>query len=99
MIKKLFCGVLALAMMASVVATAAEPVGIEVRMRNAIGRLGVVDAKPTVKTEADGSMVVSFQAEKEGTYVLVYTSGPKKGKTAGSVSVAKPGPVTTKIKS
>jgi hypothetical protein len=95
---KLFCGILALMMMASVVATAAEPVGIEVRMRNSIGRLGLVDAKPTVKTEADGSMAVSFQASKEGTYYLVYTTGPKKGKNAATVNVAKPGPVTTKIK-
>ena len=96
---KLFCGILALVMMASVVVgTAAEPVGIEVRMRNSIGLLGLVDAKPTVKTEANGSMVVSFQASKEGTYYLVYTTGPKKGKNAASVNVAKPGPVTTKIK-
>ena len=96
--KKLFCCVLALVLMTGLVASAAEPVGIEVRMRNSIGRLGVIDTKPTVKTEADGSMVVSFQAAKEGTYVLVYTSGPKKGKTATRINVSKPGPVTTKIK-
>lgn len=98
MIKNVFCGVLALIMMASVVATAAEPAGIEVSMRNSIGRMSVVNAHPTVKTEADGSMVVSFQAEKDGMYYLVYTSGPKKGKTATSIQVQKPGPVTTKIK-
>ena len=99
MIKKLLGGVLALVMMTGVLATAAEPVGIEVRMRNSIGRLGVVGAKATVKTEADGSMVVSFQAPKEGTYYLVYSSGPKKGKNATTINVSKPGPVTTKIKS
>ena len=98
MITKLFCGVLAFVMMASVVATAAEPVGIEVRKRNAIGRLGMVNVQPSVKTEADGTMVVSFQAAEEGTYVLVYTSGPKKGKTAIRLNVAKPGPVTARIK-
>jgi 5-hydroxyisourate hydrolase-like protein (transthyretin family) len=95
---KLFCGILALMMMASLVATGAEPAGIEVRMRNSIGRLGLVDPKATVKTEADGRTVVSFQASKEGTYYLVYTTGPKKGKNATTVNVAKPGPVTTKIK-
>ena len=99
MIKKLFGGVLALVMITSVLATAAEPIGIEVRMRNSIGRLGVVDAKATVKAERDGSILVSFQAPKEGTYYLVYTSGPKKGKNATSINVAKPGPVTTRIKS
>jgi len=98
MIKKLLCGVLAAVMMASVVATAAEPAGFEVRMRNSIGRLGLVDAKPTVKTEADGSMVVSFQASKEGTYYLVYTTGPKKGKNAATVNAPKAGPITTRIK-
>jgi hypothetical protein len=99
MFKKLLGGVLALVMVSGLVAKAAEPAGIEVRMRNSIGRMGLVSAHPTVKTEADGSMVVSFQAEKDGTYYLVYTSGPKKGKTATSVNVSKAGPVTTKIKS
>lgn len=98
MIKKLFCGVLAVALMASVVAKAAEPAAFEVQMRNSIGRMSVVNTHPSVKTEADGSMVVSFQAEKDGMYYLVYTSGPKKGKTATSIQVQKPGPVTTKVK-
>ena len=98
MIKKLLGGVFALVLTTSIVATAAEPAGIEVQMRNFIGRMGVVDAHPKVKTEADGSMLVSFQAEKDGMYYLVYTSGPKKGMTATSVNVTKPGPVTAKIK-
>ena len=98
MIKKLFCGVLALIIMAGVVASAAEPVGIEIRMRNSIGRLGATNIQPTVKTEADGTMVVSFQAPGEGTYVLVYTTGPNKGKTATRINVAKAGPATAKIK-
>ena len=97
MIKKLLGGVLALLMVSGLVTKAAEPAGIEVRMRNAIGRMGLVNAHPTVKTEA-GSTVVSFQAEKEGTYYLVYTSGPKKDKTAKVINVSKPGPVTAKIK-
>ena len=98
MIKNLFCCVTAFAVLASVVATATEPVGIEVRKRNAIGRLGVVNVQPAVKMEADGTMVVSFHAKEEGTYILVYTSGPKKGKTATSLNVTRPGPVTARIK-
>ncbi|MFN2621968.1 MAG: hypothetical protein ABR611_03900 [Chthoniobacterales bacterium] len=98
MIKKLFCGVLAVIIMASVVANAAEPVGIEIRKRNSIGRLGIVNVQPTVKTEADGTIVVSFQAPEEGTYVLVYTTGTNKGKTATRINVTKPGPATAKIK-
>ena len=98
MIKKLLCGVLAVIVMASVVANATEPAGIEIRKRNSIGRLTVTSIKPTVKTEADGTIVVTFQASEEGTYYLVYTSGPKKGKNATSVNVPKPGPVTAKIK-
>jgi hypothetical protein len=98
MFKKLLGGGLALMMVSALVVKAAEPAGIEVRMRNFIGRMGLINAHPTVKTEADGSMIVSFQAEKDGTYYLVYTSGPKKGKTATSVNVTKPGPVTAKIK-
>ena len=98
MIKKLFCGVLALVLMTGILANAAEPVGIEVRKRNSIGRLGLVKVQPTVKTEPDGTMVVSFHAAEEGTYILVYTSGPKRGKTATRINVIKPGPVTAKIK-
>ena len=96
---KLFCGILAVAMMAGVAASAAEPVGIEVRKRSAIGRLGVVRVQVVVKAEADGSVVVSFQAPEAGTYVLVYTSGPDTGKTATIVKVEKAGPVATKIRS
>jgi hypothetical protein len=94
---KLFCGILAVAMMAGLAASAAEPVGIEVRKRSAIGRLGLVRVQVAVKTEADGSVVVSFQAPEAGTYVLNYTSGPRTGKVATTVRVEKPGPVTTKI--
>jgi len=98
MTKKLFCGVLALIMTAVIAINAAEPASIEVWMRNSIGKMSVINAHPTVKTEADGSMVVSFQAEKDGTYSLIYASGPKKGQTATRINVTKPGPVTAKIK-
>ena len=95
---RLFCGILALVMMGSVVANAAEPVGLEVRKRNSIGRLGLVKVQLTTKAEADGTVVVTFQAPEPGTYVLNYTSGPANGKVAGTVRVEKAGPVTTKIK-
>ena len=95
---KLFCGILAFVIMACGVANATEPLGFEVRKRNAIGRLGLVKVQVAVKTEANGSVVVSFQAPEAGTYVLNYTSGPDKGKVATAVRVEKAGPVTTKIK-
>jgi hypothetical protein len=98
MVKKLLGSVIAVILMASVAMQAAEPAGFEVRMRNSIGRMGTVNTHPTVKTEADGTMVVSFQADKDGMYYLVYTSGPKKGKTATSIQVQRPGPVTAKVK-
>src|SRR4051812_14729414 len=95
---KLFCGILALVLIAGVVANAAEPPGIEVRTRNSIGRLGLVKVPITVKPEADGTFTVSFYAPEAATYVLNYTSGPATGKVATVVRVEKAGPVTTKIK-
>lgn len=94
---KLWSGILALVIMACGVVSAAEPVGIEVRTRNAIGRLGLVKVQVVVKAEGEGSAVVSFQAPEAGTYVLNYTSGPARGKTAAVVRVEKAGPVSTKI--
>lgn len=86
-------------MLACGVVNANDPVGIEVRKRNAIGLLALVKVQLAVKTEADGTAVVSFQAPETGTYFLNYTSGPAKGKVATRVRVEKPGPVTTKVKS
>jgi hypothetical protein len=96
---RLFCGLLAFVIMAGEALKATEPPGFEVRKRNSIGRLGLVDVQLTTKTEAGGTVVVSFQAPESGTYVLNYTSGPAKGKVATIVRVEKAGPVTTKIKS
>lgn len=95
----MFCGILLVAVMACGIATATEPVGIEVRTRNAIGRLGLVKVQVAVKAQADGTAIVSFQAPEAGTYVLNYTSGPARGKVAATVRVEKAGPVSTKIKS
>lgn len=96
---KLFCGMLAGVILACGLANAVEPPMFEVRTRSAIGRLGLVRVQLTTKAEADGSVVVSFQAPDAGTYVLNYTSGPKAGKVAATVRVEKAGPVTTKVKS
>jgi len=95
---KLFCGMLAGVILTCGVANAAEAPRFEVRTRSAIGRLGVVHVQVTTKAEAGGSVVVSFQAPDAGTYVLIYTSGPRAGKVAATVRVEKAGPVTTKIK-
>jgi hypothetical protein len=95
---RLFCGILAVVILACGVVSAAEPLGFEVRKRNAIGRLGLVNVQLSTKTEADGTVSVSFQAPEAGTYVLNYTSGPAKGKVATTIRVEKAGPVTTKIK-
>ena len=94
---KLFCGILAVAIVACGIVNATESVGIEVRKRNAIGRLGLVNVKVTVKADTAGTAIVSFQALEAGTYVLTYTSGPDRGKTAKAIKVEKPGPVTAKI--
>ena len=96
---KLCCGILALVLIACGVVNANEPVGIEVRERNAIGRLGLVKVQVAVKAENDGTAVVSFHAPKPGTYFLHYTSGPARGKVATIVRVEKAGPVSTKISS
>lgn len=96
---RLLCGILALVVIVCGAVNAAEPPGFEVRKRSSIGRLGLVNVQLTVKTEADGTVVISFQAPESGTYVFNYTSGPAKGKVATTVRVEKAGPVTTKIKS
>ena len=95
---KLFCGILAFVILACGIVNANEPVQVEVRMRNAIGRLGLVKVQVTVKAEADGTAVVSFQAPEAGTYVLNYTNGPNAGKVATTVRVEKAGPAIAKIK-
>ena len=94
---RLCSGILVLVMLVCGTAIATESVGIEVRKRNAIGRLGLVNVQVTVKADTAGTAIVSFQAPEAGTYVLTYTSGPDRGKTAKAIKVEKPGPVTAKI--
>ena len=95
---KIFCGVIAFVMMASVMAKATEPAAFEVKTRNSIGRMSVVKVPLTVKEEADGSTTVSFQAPKEASYVISYKGGPNNGKAAATVTTKTPGPVSVKIK-
>lgn len=95
---RVFCGVLALAIMASGMAKADEPVGLEVRKRSAIGALGLVRVQLSTKVAADGSILATFNAPGEGSYVLMFTSGPETGKVAMTVKVHKAGPVTAKIR-
>src|SRR5687768_17421520 len=96
---RVFCGVLALTILASVAAEANEPVGLEVRKRSAIGGLGLVRVQLTTKVAADGSILATFNAPNAGSYVLFFTSGPETGKAAMTVRVQKAGPVTAKIRS
>ena len=96
---RVFCGVLALAILASVAAIAEEPVGLEVRRRSTIGALGLVrNVQLTTKVAADGSILATFHAPEAGSYVLFFTRGPETGKIAMTVKVQKSGPVTAKLR-
>ena len=95
---KSFCGILAFILLASDAVNAAEAPGLEVRRRSTIGALGVVRVQLTTKVAADGSILATFHAPMEGSYVLIFTSGPETGKVAMTVKVAKAGPITAKIR-
>src|SRR3954470_19062135 len=94
---KLFCGILAFVLMACVAASAAEPPTFEVRKRDAVGELSVVQIPFRSLPEANGTVVLTFQAPESGTYVFIYTNGPDKGKVAKIISVTEAGPVTTEV--
>src|SRR3954470_10803360 len=93
---KLFYGILAFALMASVAANAGEPT-FEVRKRDSVGELTVVRVPVTVAPELEGHVLLSFEAPQSGTYAFIYTSGPDKGKVAKIVDVEKPGKVETEV--
>ena len=95
---KLLCGILALALMACVAANAGEPPTFEVRKRDSVGELSVVQVPFRSLPEANGTVVLTFQAPESGTYAFIYTNGPDKGKVAKIISVAAAGPVTTEVK-
>ena len=95
---KLFCGILALALMAGVAANAAEPSPtFEVRKRDAVGELTIVEIPFRSLPEHDGKVILTFNAPEAGTYVFIYTNGPDKGKVAKIIDV-EAGPVTTEVK-
>src|SRR3954469_7944501 len=95
---KLLSGILALALMAGVAANAGEPPTFEVRKRDAVGELKVVEIPFRSLPEANGTVVLTFNAPESGTYVFLYTNGPDKGKVAKIIDVAQAGPVTTEVK-
>jgi hypothetical protein len=95
---KLLCGFLALALLACVTANAAEPPTFEVRKRDAVGELKVVEIPFRSLPEANGIVVLTFQAPEPGAYVFIYTNGPDKGKVAKIIDVKEAGPVTTEVK-
>jgi hypothetical protein len=96
---KLLCGILALVLMAGVAAKAAEPPPtFEVRKRDAVGELKVVEIPFRSLPEKNGIVVLTFNAPESGTYVFIYTNGPDKGKVAKVIDVAQEGPVTTEVK-
>ncbi|MFZ1218088.1 MAG: hypothetical protein WAO00_02290 [Chthoniobacterales bacterium] len=95
---KLLCGILVLALMAGVAANAGEPPTFEVRKRDAVGELSVVQVPFRSLPEANGTVVLTFQAPESGTCVFIYTNGPDKGKVAKIISVSAAGPVTTEVK-
>jgi hypothetical protein len=67
---KMICSILVFAMMSCAAAKATEPVGLELRKRNSIGRLGLFNVQVAVKTKADGS------AGKTAKAIKVEKSGP-----------------------
>ena len=95
---RLFCGILAVAMMACGAANAGEPPTFEVRKRDSVGELSVVQIPFRSQPEVNGTVLLTFQAPESGTYVFIYTSGPDKGKVAKIIGVEKPGPVTTEVR-
>ena len=94
---KLLCGILVLALIVCV-ASAGEAPTFEVRKRDAVGELKVVEIPFRSLPEANGTVVLTLQAPESGTYAFIYTNGPDKGKVAKIIDVAEAGPVTTEVK-
>jgi hypothetical protein len=94
---KLLCGILALVLVACVAANAGEPPTFEVRKRDSIGELKVVQIPFRSQPEHDGMVVLTFNAPESGTYAFIYTNGPDKGKVAKIIDVAQEGPVTIEV--
>jgi hypothetical protein len=93
---KLFCGILAVVLMAAVAAHAGDPPTYQVRKRDAVGELKVVEIPFRSLPEKNGKVVLTFNAPESGTYAFIFTSGPDKGKVAKVIDVQE-GPVTTEV--
>jgi hypothetical protein len=93
---KLFCGILALALMAGMAANAGETPTFEVRKRDAVGELRPIQIPFRSLPEKDGKVVLTFNAPESGTYAFIFTSGPDKGKPAKIIDVNE-GPVTVEV--
>jgi hypothetical protein len=83
--------------MACFAANAGEPPTFEVRKRDSVGELKVVQIPFRSQPEKDGFVVLTFNAPESGTYAFIYTNGPDKGKAAKVIDVAKEGPVTVEV--
>src|SRR3954470_22903647 len=94
---KLFGGILALLLTVCVAASAGEPPTFEGRKRDAVGELKVVEIPFRSQPEANGIVIMTFQAPESGTYAFIYTSGPDKGKLAKVIDAGQAGPVTTEV--
>ena len=94
---KLLCGILAPVLMVCFAASAGEPPTFEVRKRDAVGELRVVEIPFRSQPEANGIVVMTFNAPESGTYAFIYTNGPDKGKLAKVIDVSQAGPVTAEV--
>src|SRR3954464_13254870 len=93
---KLLCSILAVVLMACVAASAGDPPTFEVRKRDAVGELKVVEIPFRSLPEANGKVILNFNAPESGYYAFIYTNGPDKGKVAKVMDV-EAGPVTTEV--
>ena len=93
---KLFSAILVLVLMTGMAAYAGEPPTFEVRKRDAVGELKVVQVPFRSGPEKDGKVVLTFVAPESGYYAFIFTSGPDKGKLAKTIECQE-GPVTVEV--
>lgn len=93
---KFFWGLLSLTLMVGVAVNAGDPPTYEVRKRDAVGELKVVEIPFRSLPEHNGMVVLTFNAPESGYYAFIFTNGPDKGKVAKVIEV-EAGPVTTEV--